>query len=501
MTSLSLSQASDIYSNKAEFKISHHDLENSALEEFDRDLHSFRNRLGLMEKEDFWIETLRPLISLRFLLFSCPLDKEFFVSIIKEENQRLKAILDNVNLLYPSYAGTIQRFIYLTEKLIDTNLELHLQTIIGLRNSAERPIGLLVKNNRNIDAIINRFRRLEIEVVNEYELKKAKLFKTLIIVGPCPSKWYPAYVISSPRASIVHVVKYKWLKIQSKLSGAFIAPFSVQGDTLPVPSIDSDLSDSFDREAGLPEFDYAQIIKRTNKYYEQYKETDEFVEATICNLQDDKYVFLDVNSDVLTIDPEDESDPIDKLTVGEISVGLFILLRTSGGGDFIVSIADTILEDKSVELRFLQKSWKNKLRTLVASNGAEVVVNDLNQLGSKRANLSNLRNWMSYRTIKTEDYADFSAIINLIKLEENPQEVWEKMRVISSAHTSAGFQIRERLIRAIKITNYSELVKKGVMEFHLPEEDAGSFTAFRVVGLSNERINVSPSDIGVPYQS
>ena len=501
MKDYSLSQVSEIYSRIQRFKIIRHNLTHPELKLFANQLQKFRYRLNELDKEEYWRQVFRSLNRIRFLLCSAPLTQRLLVSEIDQELVYLQSQQDQCRIVYPDHAGLFGQILSLLKHLPNTNLEKQFRQILDIRAQISGTAAILICAGRFIEKVEQSFSGQNIEITSAPMLKDAKyIFDLLFIVGPCPSIWYPEYVLTSPRATTMHIVKFSWLKEKKELADVFVAPMKSAMVKNVIGTEDEIEDDQLEPDLVLPDFDYSHIIQKATSVYERNKENHEFVEARICNLEGEKYVFLDLDSEVLVINPEDEESPIERKKVGDLGVNLYILLRTTGGGDYIVPIADRILAEKASALRSAQKGWKNKLRSIVAKEGVEAVASRLNQLGSRRANYSNLRNWMSYRSIKTEDISDFSAIVKLIDTGDSPDELWEKMRAISSAHSKAGFYIRELLLSSIKGTNFTGLIKKGIMQFNLPDEEAGNFTAFRITGLSKDRIQVSPADISIPFE-
>ena len=119
--------------------------------------------------------------------------------------------------------------------------------------------------------------------------------------------------------------------------------------------------------------------------------------------------------------------------------------------------------------------------------------------GSLKANETNIRNWMSYKSIRTGDYNDFAAIMQLVGLCDKAKECWEIMGMIDTAHRKAGHHIRKLLLRKVLESDLDELQRLGKMEFELSEVDSGSLTAFRVRNISNEIMKASVSLLGHPF--
>ena len=179
-----------------------------------------------------------------------------------------------------------------------------------------------------------------------------------------------------------------------------------------------------------------------------------------------------------------------KISVDQIEPGMYLLLRTEGGGEYIYEMANYILGDKAEEVRKAQNYWKSLLRKAILAKSLHGVITELKQLDSIKANEVNVRNWASYRSIKTEQYADFLAIMKLIGLENETRQYWDMMALINSAHSRAGQSIRRQLLDKVRSIDLTGLKRTGKMEFHIEESDAGSITAFRVQEVQREPIEV-----------
>ncbi len=91
---------------------------------------------------------------------------------------------------------------------------------------------------------------------------------------------------------------------------------------------------------------------------------------------------------------------------------------------------------------------------------------------------------MSFRSIKTHSDSDFKAVMTLVGLGNQWQHYWEAMCQIDSAHRRAGQLIRRLLLRRLADTNLTDLEKKGWTEFSLPNTDAGTIAALRLLEMS-----------------
>src|SRR5690606_31529915 len=155
-------------------------------------------------------------------------------------------------------------------------------------------------------------------------------------------------------------------------------------------------------------------------------------------------------------------------------------VRTSGGGDYIVPVADRILGSLAPKARAYQSDWKQRLTRYVVVYGTSKTVADLCALGSEVASEQNLYNWMSPRSIRTKFRTDFLAILKLIGLEDEASTYWAMMSKIHAAHVSAGQQIRRTLLDQIKYLDAEDLNTQAQLDFRMPGSEEAEIRAYRV---------------------
>ena len=230
---------------------------------------------------------------------------------------------------------------------------------------------------------------------------------------------------------------------------------------------------------------------------------EEYVSARLFQLEGEIVVPLDAaesaRATVLMLNHE-EDDPVQRVPVSSIEAGMFLLVRTGGRGEYIVSVADRVLGAHAVRARKVQRDWKDRLRRKVRQNGLHQVVQQLKDLGSKRANDVNVRNWMSYRSIKTQDPEDFRAIMRLTGLAAKSDDFWNTMELIDGAHRSAGHLIRRQLLEEVRKTNLQDLEKLGEMDFELPRAEGVHLTAIRIQGAHSQTVDVDVAKLGHPVE-
>ena len=214
-------------------------------------------------------------------------------------------------------------------------------------------------------------------------------------------------------------------------------------------------------------------------------------------LEQDFVVFVsgDERATELVIDLEEETNKqVMRKSVDEIEQGMAVLVRSEGGGDFVVDAADRILRTDADKLREAQRAWKRLLQIKVSECGMTHTIELLRSAGSTIASEQNVQNWMSFRSIRTQNQSDFNAIFSVIGAPEKAQKAWEMMGRILSAHRRAGALIREQLLSEVKAADLTSLERDGKQEFALPGDvGGGAIIAHRVVSVSPEPIEMHPS--------
>lgn len=338
---------------------------------------------------------------------------------------------------------------------------------------------------------------IDVRVVAPRDLRGTTCYDHLIVVGPLHR--LPHFVVSAPRAEDIHVVRLSCIRDVWSPSNAFLAPikssFSSRGFASTVQSPD-------EHEDIMPNAQIFESIERFADAGTPGDDRDDDVETRVYMLTDDLVVLLetDLDSTALVIDPDDDESPIQRIQSREIQAGMFVLLRTEGGGDYIVPVADQILGARAPILREKQKHWKEKLRAAARSQGLLGVAIELLDHGSTCANEQNVRNWMSLRGICTHDKADFHAIMHVVDLSGESDDYWNAMGQIRSAHRQAGNEIRRKLLQQVRDSNLEDLERAGRMDFELPGVASGALTAFRVEQILPATLRVAPHRTDRPFR-
>lgn len=519
MRYMSLDVASEIYNCASNYMIYCHQVYDPAFKEFCQSIRQFERSLG--EIDDYqlrrYIQWLR---RYRFKLCSAPVPFNHPAVIQQNMLETMSKHVKLLGLTYPGIAEKAKELLTIACNLANSSENPLLDFLIKLVNQEKKnKTAVLIKDFNLIKSVEDIFARhhalRKINMLGIPQLRGGDCYDCLIVLGP--ARWFPEHVFSSPRAREIHVVKYSWIKDGWKPEPAFLGSSLPHGIKPPgtnlyqeeagEDTVPSSVTYLMEPEELLPVIDWDAISVSYGQHGSSGYGQEE-VEARLFLLAGDGLVFLEAaeNSRALVIDLEAGSDPGDsegnehespvkRIRVDDIQEGMFILLRTSGGGDYIVPVANQILKDKAKQAREMQLFWKNRLRKAVEIRGAAEVSIALKARGSPRANATNVRNWISTRNIRTQKYKDFEAIMDFIGLKNKASDYWKTAIAIEKAHRQAGYHIRNLLLKKVLDVDLNELEKTGKMDFEL-EQGGGTLTAFRVEDKSPGYYTVPVSRLG-----
>ena len=414
--------------------------------------------------------------------------------------------LDDLSRLQWRIALSYSAYAELSRQALDACLSVHqadISPLFGYLSQEqlfprEHRSALLVRDRRFVDATCDAIQGIdwlaEADVKTPGELRKLRPLDDLVIIGP--RHRFPPHVITAPRASTLHFIRYSYIRDAWRDEHAFTAPIVVPQRRATHEAINRSEIDS----DWMPEADAVETIQRLASA----TDADEWdtVDAQIALLADEHFVFLESgpgSSTMQIIDPDNDRSPITRLEARELQPGMFLLLRTDGSGDYVVAVADQLLGQRAGPLRHKQRYWKDLLRTEVRRRDLLTVAVRLLELGSVCADEQNVRNWMSHRTIGTQAREDFDAVMNVVGLQPEAEDYWQSIREIRRAHQKAGNRIRRLLLERVRDTDLEALEDTGIMEFHLGDAEGGTLTAFRIEKVLAETVQVPPHRIGHPF--
>lgn len=517
-----IARATLIYARCGMAKVTRHRTGWAELGELSLALRRFTASLGDEAVEDYWSTLLTPLRKFAFLLSATPLPPNDAVVCQPNTAEMLEEQLRNVHSLFPDRAvmarDLVSRFRALANS--DSNPVLGEIERVCTGKDMQRT-ALLLKESRLCDVVEECLSRVQalrgIEVVNTHHLRGDECYDNLIVPGA--AGWYPNYVFTAARASEVHIICPRWIRDGWRHEPAFLSTGGEDRPSSSLAPVEQRVSpgdqveaivvdDSVNADEMLPKVDFDALLREYARQHGSEPE-QEVVDATLFILEGNTAVFIDTadRAKILTIDPEGApaagkqtgTSRLKKLLATYVEPGTYILLRTSGSGDYIIPLADKILGTSAERIRGCQSHWKALLREAVSRTDLIRVSLELIDLGSERADENNVRTWMSSRNISPGQRRDFEAIMKLTGLEEKTAEYWANTRALLKAHMKAGFHIRKLLLKQVADADLDELEAAGQMSFEIPGSDAGSLTAYRVLSISDKQYKVLATHIGEPF--
>ncbi|MDF5724003.1 MAG: hypothetical protein PUP91_26770 [Rhizonema sp. PD37] len=512
MTYISLSSVDEIYSCSSSIKIYRNRLDHHKFSIFCRLIKKFEQSLGEDIEEDYWKDFLQPLRQYRFKLCAAPLPFNHPIVCQPETIIFLEKHLKNCKFIYSGFASV-------ANEIFDSLVDLSKCDDNPILDFLEKKIpnnSLLIKESYLVSPVENV---LSVShtlnknfILTPTQLRTNNCHKRLVLIGA--TRWFPDYIFTAPRTYEIDIVQYSWIKDKWQPTPVFIASQEnvIQSNIvyLPICNIEEVNTKNTNiaqedylhpDEIILPSINWIQMCKKISTFSSSI-DNEGSIEARLFLLEGEIAVFLDTNTKVLVIDlSEDGESQLKREFVTDIEIGMFIILRTNGGGDYIIPLANHILGEKAQYFRELQQLWKTCLKNKVSSSSLQDVSRRLVNLGSKLAkNEQNIRTWMCIRNIKPKNEKDFNAILTFVGLAGRLEEFHEAAEEIYRAHYQAGKHIRQLLLHKVLTSNLQKLEQIGKMDFELSEADGGSMTAFRVVDINKEVITLPSSRITHPFQ-
>jgi hypothetical protein len=346
---------------------------------------------------------------------------------------------------------------------------------------------------------------IPVTVVTAAQLAQTTVYGRATIVGSLA--WYPSHVVAAPRAFRLHVVQYGWIRDDVPETSVFTgseerAPMVPPLERLPPTSIPENDHQADSHELLAPT-DWAAIGATSTPTEDgPAGRTPEIVQAYLLLLASDEAVYLEAEEGsrayVVALGAEKE---LRQVPTRSIAPGTYLVTREGGEGDYIAAIANSLLGEGAGELRAAQRRWKGMLQELVQRLGLHAVVRRLEEAGSLRATEMNARRWASDSSIRTQDYRDFQAIMSVIGLDAEAEDLWKQMALIDQAHLKAGQRVRALLEHEILEGDTRELERKGWMDYDVAEiEGEGALRVARVEARAPETMPVQARTTRRPFQ-
>lgn len=526
MNPISIGSATSVYETVSKCEITRHWVDHAGLADVSQSLRTLVQSLGAEAEDDFWQQVLGPIRRLAFAFCSTPLPFDRATAAACIEWDKLSLQVRRCQQLYPDSHAAIASVVQKLQSL-GAETASPFTTLLESLHSESGGISVVLRNPRMNQAAAAHFAAntglRNVKIVSARQLREAHLCNALVSIGPCG--WFPDYVFSAPRAAHIHVVSYRWIRDPWKPGPVFL-----NGDGSAVdksrkhylgalPQLKRQASPPSQGAADLQPQDilpplppFGKAGSRIGVWHMSANTGEETLPARLCQLSGGRAVFVsaDEGASSLVIDSSETGDSVVKrVPTNELEPELFLLLRTSGGGDFIAPLADRILGSQAAERRSQQAGWKDQLVAVaqqhfgVLGHGelAARVAGSLRSQGLSVARPANVHYWMSSKCIRPRKEADFAAILAFVGLSSRMQELWEAMREIDRAHRLAGHAIRRMLLQKIATSSLEPLERDGEMTFALGEQDGGTLSAFQITDISEEEFEIPADRIGVLLDS
>jgi hypothetical protein len=524
MKPVSIGTANSVYETASKCEITRHWVDHPGLDDVSRSRRSLVQSLDSEVEEEFWQSVLGPVSRLAFALCSTPLPFDRAAAAACIDWDKLHRHVRLCQQLYPDSHATLAS---LVQKLQSLSAETGspFTALLESLHGDSGGLAVVLRNPRMNQAVTGYFvgsaALRNATVVSARQLREAHLRDVLVAIGPCG--WFPDYVFSAPRAAQIHVVSFRWLRDLWKPGPVFLngagpsadksrkhyvgALPKLRGQAVPPTQTLPDLQ-PLDLLPQLPPF--GKVGSRIPGW--QPSADDEMLPARLCHLVGGRAVFVsaDEGASSLVIDSTETGDSIvRRVSAKELEPELYLLLRTSGGGDFIAPLADRILGPSAAKHRAQQAGWKDRLVSaaherfgpLSRRELAARVAGNLRSQNLSEARPANVHYWMSSKCIHPRKEEDFAAILAFAGISDRTQELWEAMGEIDRAHKRAGQVIRQMLLQKISTSSLEPLERDGEMVFDLDEQDGGTLSAFQITGISEEESEIPADRIGVLLDS
>lgn len=497
MSVAAITDVSATYHVASRNRVTYHRIEYLTLQRFSESVTDLRRHLASEDLlDDNWKRVMARLVGLRTSLTIAPYDEAGMRARVNRTIEWLSEHLGSYRHVYPSARRYLAQVSANLAALPGDGCDSLLHAMAA--TAADRAAGVvLVLRASDISwtqSLVDKLSKNDgFRVINPTALRSDICYPNLLLVGP--PRWFPPFVFSAPRSENTDVFNYAWIDNSWPDDVEFAAPVA---NSHYVKAFRDHGHDGLGSDITMPEVDFTEIVRWVRA--SQDDASGEEMEDARIYVLDGGWVTLlesDPDSRVTVIDlDENEEYRFRQAKIRYLEPGMFVLLRTEGGGDYIVPVADRVMGDYASYARSLQKRWKTRLAGHVSKVGWERAVAELEECGAQRAEVHNLARWLSMRSIKTRDQRDFRAILEVVGLGGEFEEYWTVMSKIVEAHRKAGHYIRQLLLKQVMDSDLSVLLTNGVMSFELDDSEAGSLTAFRIVSISDSTLSVSPWRIG-----
>jgi len=475
-------------------------------------IQSLQSEIG----DEYWRLTLSPVRRLVFALCSTPLPFNHVTEASPIDWDKLERQIQICQQLYPDSYTALSDLVKKLKLLSTEACSPFTKPLISLCNE-KNEVSVVIKNPRMNQAVAEYFANSVLlknaKVVSSRQLRETHICNSLVLIGPC--KWFDDYIFLAPCTQHIHVMLFRWMQDTWKPEPVFLHDSDADDKshkhcmgTMPKiigqPVLVNSVLHNLKPPDLLPPL---PLFRATGGYDLRLQPGEETVLAKICLLSGGRAVLVSADEGTqLIIDLSETGNSIvRRVHANALEPYQYLLLRTSGGGDFIAPLADRILGKLSEKRRKQQSEWKDLMITSAHKRFGVLPRHDLSvriaiDLRSRKLSKvrpANIHYWMSSRCISPRKEEDFRAVLNFSGIADRTKELWEAMEEIHRAHKRAGQYIRKMLLQRISTVSLEPLERDGEMVFDLEIKGSGTISAFQITDILEEEEEVPVNRLGV----
>lgn len=365
MSVLTIDAANAIYACGDSLRIHRYSVAHTGFYSLCHAIKTFEQVLGEAANEEYWATFVRWLKRYRFHMLAAPLPFNWQDPRLPDLESRVAQHIARCNTIYPQFASHAHDLLNMFQQLALFPSNPLLERLIQVWSALpDESTAILVKETRLIpatEAVIRSNQAVahkDIDVIAPTQADYAQCYQHLFVIGSVC--WFPDHILSAPRANTIHIISYRWLANKWHPEPVFVgAPHSLpyqslQGSTGIIPEVQASSAEEpevlLEPIDILPAIDAKALSKRLSHTAGEVDPYQEDVPARLFVLAGDMGVFVEAvdQTKVLTINlANDDSDEahgsVERIPFNELAPGMFILLRTEGGGDYIVPVADKLM--------------------------------------------------------------------------------------------------------------------------------------------------------------
>lgn len=197
-------------------------------------------------------------------------------------------------------------------------------------------------------------------------------------------------------------------------------------------------------------------------------------------------------------------DDLPRKRVSLLEEGDLVVIRTSGGGDYVELVADVLIRRANrAGLRESALSWKPALRAALRGYGASSrIATEMRKQGRRVPFPAYLHNWAGDVVMSPQRQEDFVALIQAVadiggELSSDPVQFaktkWREMEELKSFHHRAGQQIRRELLTKVNELAASRKTVETEIRISLPHAEGGEMSVLRIAAIDRLVVDVPRS--------